>query len=162
MLVPIVAVTSLLVGALLSLGARQIGVLDAVLGKTISEKDATALADKKFTEGETFGRQKGFAAGDEAGYLRGFEEGKTSGGSDGYSNGYNVGFTDGSKAGFTDGEEVGYEKGLAAGTKNGYDQGFTDGCEKVFELANYAGAVIAYSPSNGRIGSRYVERYSVC
>lgn len=158
MVVPIVAVVSLVAGAIFSLGTRQLGLLDAVLGETISQSEAADLGEKKYLAGESVGRQAGFNEGERAGYVRGVEDGKNSGGTEGY----NQGLIAGDAEGFTRGEQAGYEKGLAAGQKDGYNTGFTDGCENVFDLAGYAGAVIAYSPSTRTIGRSWVERYDVC
>lgn len=169
-LLPIACAVCLLAGSAISLGLREFGALDVVLGSKISEDSAAEQASSEFNRGLSEGRTEGFndgkdigySEGNEDGYQRGYEEGSTSGGSAGYESGYSAGVDAGKELGFIDGQKDGYDDGLRAGIDKGYSQGYSDGCENVFEQANYAGAVIGYSPSNNRIGTRYVVRDDVC
>ena len=169
-LVGVASVAGLLIGSLLSLGLRELGLLNFALGEKVGETEVqqrTTSAyeagvqsgrDAGFSEGQTTGYSQGEEDGLKKGYEQGYEEGKTSGGSEGYDTGYAAGVSEGETIGYDKGERAGYE----AGKKEGYSVGFSDGCEEVFNQASYAGAVVAYSPATRSYGRSYVLKTDIC
>lgn len=96
---PLLAVA---VGIALSLGAREFGVLDSLLGEKVDVISANLKSEESFSTGRAAGYQAGFEEGDSLGYDRGFSEGKSAGYSEGESVGESVGYDRGYDVGFID------------------------------------------------------------
>ena len=96
----LIAVGGLILGLMVGLTLRELGVLDFVLGQKVARDAAEEQARSSYDDGKEVGDEAGYSRGYEEGKSAGFSEGDTTGYERGYNTGLDVGFID-SKAGIT-------------------------------------------------------------
>jgi flagellar biosynthesis/type III secretory pathway protein FliH len=163
-----VAAGALIIGGAGGLALREFGLLDPVLGESLSEAEfgsrlttEAAAAEKK---GYDLGLDRGYDGGYEAGLRYGYQDGLESG----YDEGLNEGNANAAAAsksayddGFSDGTTNGYSSGLSDGKKQGYSDGFYEGCVSVFDSLS-SDAAVGYSVSSRRTGTFYITQSQTC
>jgi flagellar biosynthesis/type III secretory pathway protein FliH len=163
-----VAAGALIIGGAGGLALREFGLLDPVLGESLSE----AEFGSRLTTEAAAAEKKGYDLGLDRGYDGGYEAGLRYGYQDGLESGYDEGFNEGSANvatasksayddGLSDGTTNGYSSGLSDGKKQGYSDGFYEGCVSVFDSLS-SDAAVGYSVSSRRTGTFYITQSQTC